>query len=428
MTRLIYVRKYRKTITTVLLKSVCYIYPIAYMQFSSLKTKMLGDDILNVILPDYLLYVERVLSATSSQLLWVLSKANTRVKKAATVFWLTNINNDQRNLLKHCIETTNSEHILVEILLDNKNKDIIQKCLQLIELIQSPSLSKNLHSLLPKFLYHSETFPFIVRAISSHIPQDQNIALLILTTSVESLVTSDDQETLTKVCQLSKKLLNMFSREKEKVQFFCNDVTLLRVLIYRAGVTDDDLVKEILMLLSKMIRLQREVNRNPSNVTAMKLSLLLKKPKGVSSRTLDLLWDILRLNTLITLEKTDILLIQHCLFDLADHKRLANKCNLCLMKLIKFYPALLYSPTLSTFIEDLCFYSSKNKYSTGSVKLILAWIHLAAMDGKGIMFFLPKRNVLQSFFTNFKQFKDDLVQRNLYLISKLYSHNKSLMI
>ncbi|KAF7277556.1 hypothetical protein GWI33_006883 [Rhynchophorus ferrugineus] len=144
----------------------------------------------------------------------------------------------------------------------------------------------------------------------------------------------------------------------------------------------------------------------------MKLSLLLKKPKGVSSRTLDLLWDILRLNTLITLEKTDILLIQHCLFDLADHKRLANKCNLCLMKLIKFYPALLYSPTLSTFIEDLCFYSSKNKYSTGSVKLILAWIHLAAMDGKGIMFFLPKRNVLQSFFTNFKQFKEDLVKKN----------------
>ncbi|XP_030763485.1 uncharacterized protein LOC115888057 [Sitophilus oryzae] len=426
MVRLIYTKKYKKTITICLLKSICYIYPLVYIYAPTPRRGLLGDDLLNIILPDYVGFLERIFTLTTAQLLWFLDRASDKFKKLIVTYWLKNsITEEGLDFLKKNMISSGSVNILIDVMVGCENSDVMKRTLELVNAIQTPSLVRSLYDIAPKFIHDQNIFPFLITALSRHDPPNKSTSLVLLKALGTLLISLEDEQTSITVCRFARSLMEGHKSEKCEVQFLCNDVVLIRVLISRAGRVGEDLVVEILRFLRKILKYQAMVIVNSNDTTPLKISIFLKKSKYVAEKALDLLCEIINHSGVIVIDHEDVLNILYSLFDLSEEASLSAKCHLCVTGLIKLYPALLDYPTMSTYIEDICFYSTRKKHSAVTLKLILIWIKFTASDRNRISLILPKEEILRNYFLRYNSLNKNLVNRNLYLISQIYSRDKA---
>lgn len=83
------------------------------------KKLIIGDDIQNIIVPEFMPLINDVLSIDPIQLKWILYKFPEKVKLAAVKFWLQNPEPQHFAILDDALFISQSHNLLIDILIEN---------------------------------------------------------------------------------------------------------------------------------------------------------------------------------------------------------------------------------------------------------------------------------------------------------------------
>ncbi|XP_050294821.1 uncharacterized protein LOC126734995 isoform X2 [Anthonomus grandis grandis] len=426
--RLIYTKIHRKAICVPVLKSVCYIFPLLLKgtpQQRVRKLLNLGADLLN-FLSIFRPLLDKILSLSKSQLVWILSLAPPNIKIGCVRFWLSKCTENHLSDLQEAVISTHSEKYLITAALSAKNLNIsnLKRLIGSIKNLNSQAVYNELPSLIVRHLDNPEAVKILVHTCSRGVPSNLNLAIKLYEHIKMSLILYQTEEILLTSCYYISNMLNFYKNDENLKMLVCSDIFWFRFPISKIQKGKEELVKAILKLLNTIVKNQPK--RSCINeVVQLKFSNLLNKSEDIIEESLIFMQQLSKVRSPITLDGDDVLQILESLHDLADNPLFASMVYKSLIALLKLNFHIINCPLLAMLIEERCYYLEyKRRNRCEYVKLVLLWIKVMRLNPNKELCNLPQSYVLYSFITRAMELSKDTTQRYLKFLDTIYSDEK----
>ncbi|KAH1008093.1 uncharacterized protein LOC109543813 [Dendroctonus ponderosae] len=429
--RLLYSKQHLNLINPSVLKSVFFVYPIILQTNGKIiKKRIIGNDLLNVVLPRFMRFLDKILTISTGQLLWILYKGPWSIKTATLEFWLKNAEAEQLETMEEVLVASKSQKLLIYVLLSLKDphSPVANRLTEVIENLRGRVTFKEILVLLPQISDNMERVSALLKIACGETPEDNTAAKKLFKYLHLILTKQPGDNLLSNVCCLASNALNVLKTDKDFIQAICAEQFWFRYLISRLNGRNEKLLKAILALLTKLISYQ-DMPVDSSQPICINLSQLFTISPEVSAKVVAFLHQSFKVQTPFAINKDIILDVFDKLCQLTESPLLSDKVYGCLMGLLKMYPdELIHSPILGMLVEEQCRLTSRKMNTSESLKFVLFWIKMKYRSGINMCGYLPKEGLMAMFFQRSMGIPKYMMNRYLFYISEIYDRQESLTI
>ncbi|KAJ8926726.1 hypothetical protein NQ314_020843, partial [Rhamnusium bicolor] len=385
----------RFSIDLLLLKSLCYIYPVIMVDCLNKTTLLLGDELL-IILMKFPHGLSKVYTHHLAQLVWVLKRGDYTLKKHVVCQWLKR--DEESELLEKAILQCNVANILLDIIVDCKADELARdKAIEMTHRIKDDVLSKNIAMMIPTMLRYENVLHRLILS-NPGMPDNTELAIKICEFMSMVLFLIVDENVLKAACGYCKYLITNLKKENDIVILFCQDMQNIKFLVIKVKYVNDETAAEILRLLKVLILVQKRNHNTIEEKVEVDLSECLVGSPNKVEKCLDLLQIIVTSkDVFIRLDESKIHNIFLNLFQLSKEPTFSGRSFICMTEILKRNGSLAYAYSTNLFIEIQCSLSVDEKSGPEFVMFLEAWMKILKNNVNENMYYVPNKLTIANY-------------------------------
>nr|CAH7737034.1 unnamed protein product [Callosobruchus chinensis] len=374
------------------MKTLSYIYPILVEESPTEKNVLVGDYLL--ILMTYFNLAD-ILTLHVSQLNWILTRAEVKLKTATLHHWLKC--SDNVDEIAGAVLKSKALCMMYSFIKNQDSEEIVcKRAIDVLYAIGAPECAAFIARMLTQTYKQPKIYNKLMLAGPSLFEHREDAFNMCRFVSLVLVITADE-EAFRATCRYLEDLISKWKDDPAVFSAVISDVRVIRFLLAKMKYVCEDTMVVIMELLKTLLVLQKRHGIHIDLKLSINLDAAFSGSECKASKGMDILHLIMNNDTFFQMDEELIKRAVFRLFDLCKQQEIESKCLRCLRAMMKAHNWLAFKSSTNVFIETKCLSAIDGRSCNQFVAFLYDWLKIVRAGRASQVGYVAHEGILRNY-------------------------------